>query len=629
MSLSDEQKRIICESVTDLLNFAEDDQTFYQQEASLMDALTRSVDKNHEFYWLRQCLFNPCVYLKAIASQGGLVTIGEVQEFLIQYILQTLKNTNKPLQAWNETEIYKQFVNSDLDKPFIARPFPIEPGIHPLTLPVLDNKIYTQTLTILNEEIKTVPVDSNEGHSDSIESEVELLIDDETFIPQKYAAVIVQMPLDGKHWVATEPLVNIPTQFTNDAQEDQFLENLKLKAQATALESATILVQHHLTKKYALDDRYVDNIFANTTLKEIVTTRYYFNLLNKGSLSLATFATITQEQMQTLIYPSIIALLQKNIISLKYALTLSPPEKQIITHFIYFSLLMKNTISLYDIHGINQKQVSCLFNPHIINLIQREKIRFAEAKAIPTHLMPIITHTIYSAFFEREIIDWSVLQKISYFSSPLLLHSYVAEFITNKILSLREIANILHEYTQKHAALFQLFTTGLAKRAFALCLGKPFELSHGTDDLDSLQYDLARLACECNQDLKHCYEITLFELSLLLRNEIEKRCRKLPPDDACNMQYSALLAITLKQDKSNLYTWTEVFADLKEAALKCDVENLSLQTTRVTTNTLFANGDKTQKQTNVEQLKLLCEGLIALEKLNPFKQEARTWCQIF
>ena len=108
MPLSDMQQMEVKAALDYLLDFSEDPIKFAQEEKELVEAFTQDIAAEHPYYIIHECFVNPTGRFLRLASLGGKVSLGGVQNFMIEFIDSELLSTGHLLNSWDKEKILKK-----------------------------------------------------------------------------------------------------------------------------------------------------------------------------------------------------------------------------------------------------------------------------------------------------------------------------------------------------------------------------------------------------------------------------------------------------------------------------------------------------------------------------------------
>lgn len=618
MALTKSQINTIKASINHLLDFPQEKSEFIQKESELMDALLNPVDKEHEFYWLGECLRKPTEYFRGLEQQGPginsdnnttltlVTTIGEVQDTMLDHIFSCLSNTGNALSSWDKDKILSKLPTDNWNTEFKSQKAAIEGGENPWQLPTYSDRIYTQALR-LNDEIP------------------DYFVDDEPLIINQAAYVDITVACSPDKTINKSIYIEtLQTNFRTDNEENRYMEEILRLAGIEAKIAAAKIAITHLNDKCSHINHHKGIVRNSNAVNEIVTNQFWFNAIEQGLVKFNQINSLTLYEAKNLLHPAIISLYKNQILDFRKAKRLTPPEMTIATHHVYTPLISNGSISINDILGITARRANLLVNPHVTNLIQREKLTFNEAKHLPYDLKEIILSGIYSSYFTTRLIDWKVFNMIPQDQSTILLNSSVARMLYNDVISLETIVNLIELHTETATTLFQLNVTAFANRLYNLCMQHPYRINGTFDTIDIIVAELTDASDICNTDIITFKEWIFYTLSNYLSHEFINRISALMTDDSRIAIYERFMNIIIPDYSQAESAWSTVFSNLCGLAneIRANIRRqeyltLDIQTTtslNASKDTIFSNKRKNpEPDTDIRDL---CDGILACSSLN-------------
>lgn len=639
MALTESQKSTIQASIAHFLYFPEDMFEFMQKESELMEALTSSVNKDHEFYWLGECLKNPTQYFQTLEQQGPAVTsvdgakhqpitIGEVQTALLEHISEALSKTGKNLFSWNQQEILDGLPATNWTTEFKSKKAPVEAGDSPWQLPALPNKIYTQELRIV-EELQEPLYDEFNDYDDF----------DAGLLFQNIQVAYLDITVTGisKNPLSkTVKLKEFPRRgFRNDADENKFIEDLLKQAGSQARSSAARIVMGYLISKYGIDSKHVAKAQNAVGPKEVLTHRYWFDLINCGSLKFSSIYDLDDDEAKNLIHPTVITLYQQKKLGFTAAKNLTAAELLVISHPVYYALIQNNTINIDGLKGISSRRARLLIHPHMTNLIQMEKISFEQAMKLPYDLKNILLSSVYVAFFRNNTIDWGVFDKIKKDQSQLLLKNTIVRLLCNGVIKLEEVVALMEQNVNSDDTFFQLITTAFANRLTALCYQTPFLINSTIDTINIVTSELTPTLTECHTESNIAKEWIFYKILFHLQSKMNEKKSELDEGDQTIDIYNNMQKKINIDDSNSETPWAIAFSGLISLAIEVR-DSIRIQEftstseaqhspTLLTSNvSIFSQkSNKRKERPSDEDIKYFCDGIISLAPIITDKQELR------
>lgn len=539
MPLNGEQMRTIEDSISHLLDFSLDPNIFATEEAELVNALLTPIDnmigKTNPFYWLRECLLKPSLHFQNLLKQGPQVSLGDVQQYIIDLIDTSLLKTSHPLQAWKKDVVLATLPKQHWNIHFEPEKALVDGGDNPWQLPVLTDQIYTQSLRI-------------EEHTDFIETE---------HLPLTIISRILYVDVNiNLLTVETEQqsiqVKKIKDYFRNDAEENQYMEKLKIDAQYEARKAAAYIALKSLAFIHTISYKTMRKIIQSEATKTLITNKFYFQLLLQGTLTISAIVNLTQLEVDHLCHPSMIWLIKKNHVTIDDIRGLSRAESRVITHPIYLDLLDKKLLTLQQIKNINHDCSKLITHPRITNLIQRRKLSFLQALTIPLYLKDILLSDLYVTFFINNEVDWDVFIKIKQEHHLILLNKSIACFINNGVLNWNTIVNITEECKDAEAALLHCFINTFAIRLYWMAKKTPYLLNDTQDTLQILLNEITHTVQDLKYELNAFKEWIICQFLNFIKFDIEKRLDEVKKQNFETVVYENILHIITPKVPMNL-----------------------------------------------------------------------------
>lgn len=419
MSLIQAQKDFIKSAIDHLIDFPSDLATLSQEISKLVEALTKSVEPSHDYYFLRKCIVDTKETMLGIEKFNADVKLGEIQNYIIELTLEQVKTA-----AGNNAAVMQNLANKiNLVLPTLIpqenneTPFKTEP-------PPSSNQLPWQMI-----------YDEGQIHSSRlyVDQDGTVFLEAKTNFP--LFSYKVTAPLSHMKYVDPE----IPN------PEFNFLYSLISNAKIEATRLMKNFVLKYLYDSYLIHDYLYNNIARNKHANQILTHEYYLQQIINRTLYPVFLTTISKNASDSLVDPSVVSLVKKHEVTLNQALALTPTQTQLVSTF--FLALKNNRIDIHDILTTKDEQSKILLTPLIINFINQEppKLSFKKARKLPSFLKQIFTSPLYMDYFSREDIDWEKLCGFTENDCEFILDPKIAALIINDVLDLKNINNLMPE----------------------------------------------------------------------------------------------------------------------------------------------------------------------------------------
>jgi|GEM_PF-4845876 hypothetical protein len=412
MALSRAQQEFIEGSISHLLEFPVNPDTLREAVKNLKSVLKKPLDSDNEFHFLYKCLMRPQEFLQRLETyndKNANVTIGDVQRYIIDLTTKAIDTaaakTGKSSRdfSWRPEKIKKRVISSKNDKTVFRTITPRpETYQHPWQNIYCENSIYTGKLIRLNGE-------------EFIRLDILVRLPDET----RKVTILDFKPIPDTYYF-----------------EDDLMMRHIPAAMNAACEQAGEFVYRYLASAGRAAESVIDLAEKNRHLKWLVTDQVYLDLLANGTITLEKIATLNENQIEKLLLPISRSLLREQICPLHVIIDLNEYELRVLTS--YFSLL-RTRLNFSDVIGIDAQQLKVLCHPVIVNLINRDRLLFSDAKKLPAHICLLLTSDLYQDYISSEPIDWIRLQYINPDACEFLLDKDIANLIKHQCFKLTDI----------------------------------------------------------------------------------------------------------------------------------------------------------------------------------------------
>ena len=430
--------------LTYLLEFSDDADTFVEEAHTLHQALTTDIPETHDFFQLREYLIKPESKLQRL-EESGPITIGEVQAYLMRHITSKIQAHAAKIavalntDVWNTENLCRNIIaDENTSKPFQSQVQATPPQPHPWDMPPLDNRIYQRRLSI-RTTAETFPVAGEEAP---------LVVTTR----QAYVQVTVycneDFPDEDEIFLCDIPKFSDDTA-TDDRETDRYvIETIMTQAEDAAIWFAAKTARDYLDEAESDPDLACDII---------MTHQYYYEQIYNGEIDFSSTEGLHVQTARMLLHPSIVHLQKCEILDFTAATELTNAEYAIICHHAYHRRLVSGQFMLADIQGCNHHQAHFLTHPQVSNLIVNNKLPLTHARAMPLHLMPVLTANIYHRYFLTTAIDWERFRDIDERQAKLAMHPDFTKFIINQVVCFSEMQPGFHYDTVFSKRLQQLF----------------------------------------------------------------------------------------------------------------------------------------------------------------------------
>lgn len=616
MALSEEQKRIVRESINHLLDFSKNQADFSKQMRDLMIALTEGGTTENDFYWIGQTWQDPMNYLKAISQQGSDTTIGEVRSYLIDFLYESIRAVALNHSPFDPNRLLTLIPKVDYSIEFRAIKTRVDTGENMWDMPPLAGHIFTRQLRFVEEELPALPANDVVDWELSDESSFESIERDY----QKPTMIVLEVCVttNNQEKMLRRELEPLRTRFADDAEEASYIARIKQRAELDGLHmAATVALQHF--SNVNVRSKEAKLIKYNRPAEMLLTHQFYYAAINEGKLKLSTIAKVKEGEAGILLDPSVVNLLSKKIVTFSVAKSLTPAAMTLVRHPVYHPLLLRKKINTKMLQDISTERCHFLIDPRIANLIQRSKLTVAEALTLPLYLHKIITHNGYLHYFESAETDWPKLAAIHERLCGLLIHPRINFFVVNQQLPLAAAADILSEPVPIDVALLQLHAYILANRCMRMISGAPCFIQNEPDTTVGLQREFVdftyTLQCEANQLRDETIKFLTMLLNEFMTSRIKKFADRRQQAPHCQRLLNALKS---QQASSGLDEFIETVRELQQRLRKesyLNDESSPLLPSLCDSTLFHAKKKRNRTDMNNEELLFYCDEIM---KLSPF-----------
>lgn len=631
--LSPSQMKEIEESLAHLLDFSDEPLLFSQQEAALMEALTGTVTNDHDYFFVAKCLKKPGKFYRYLEQQGSaedVLTIGDVQDAIIQHIHQCLSSKGLALQHWDTAKILKILPTENRTKPFTTQKARVESDDNLWQLPVLTDSIYTQSLKIKEIEepnmfypylpaIETI----------SQEVWVKVALHDDPDITTYHTVFVETLNLDNLKNENPQQLALIAE--TEDEEMQQLIREGLYRQQV--LEKAADIARLRACKdvfkildnqKCVVHPRHKNHILKNEGLQttgqqSLITRRYWFDLLLHGQLRISEIYGLKPEVTEVLNCPVVIDLCREGLLTFGKAKNIPLHAIDVIRHPVYFPLIKDKTIRYDTLCKLSQSRAQFLTTSFVSHLVQRKKITFAQARLIPAHLQSFFQDKSWLTYCETHKVNWERFCEIPDSDACILLEPTPLRLLNNNIISLQDICTAINEKNEN--SVFFLLTTAFARRLYGFCDHKIHVLDSQADTIDIIYDELEEVAKDYDFELmKWKTEIFSILLDYLLDNFYIK-IAALDEDDPRADIYDSMINLIMHDAGKEDDKWLRVFNKLSDYA-GCTRESIritELQSppeNRTSSNLHLLFPHKRKKPSPDTDIKDICDGILAIAEIS-------------
>lgn len=593
MPLKDEQKEVIEMVLMDFDFSSTNENDFYLKENLLSQTFNGVVDTNHEYYFISECFLNPEAYFREIEIKGPLVTLAEVQEYIFEYVIQKLNESGHPLRILNQEFIQTHIPKENRAISFEGKKARVDTGENSWFLANPEDSIYTQLIdyaAIYNLNNLYISITVNCG-SDAIHK---------------------------KYFQVKKLLGNFPTL----AEEITYIDASKEEAASAALKEAALIAIQHIAKLHRLENTHTQKIIKNEATFPLITHTYYFNLLVNKEIQFSDIENFNPEIINRVCSRNIVSLIKDKLITLQEASRLSKFNVNVINHPTYFAMMQKKEMVLWDLKDMTKKKMKLLVNHCVLSLLEMKKISLRIVNSLPVFLRKIFANKHYKKYFiSQDKIDWSNFKTIPNPHHLLLLDERITLFVTNKVLSFKDISCLTNVHHDNPNLLEILYLEAFAIRLLKVLYGTPCQLN-SVDTFEIVLNELPDAAQECGVDVDAFKNSMFYCLIKNLKSQFESKISILHKKDIQLELYEAMVNLIVGETQNPFVVWSEVF---KELIILADYikERLTKQKYTVprdvnmslvdSSDTLFSRPQKKQRINEDNFLYELCENLIALQ----------------
>ncbi|MBV9576790.1 MAG: hypothetical protein JO149_09225 [Gammaproteobacteria bacterium] len=575
--LSDPQKNIIHRELDHLFDFSDEKEKIPQIEKELHIALMGEIPNTQRFYWLRESLLNPTAYFQTLEQQGTTVTIAEVQEYIIDYIIENTERQG--FKRLNKAFLLKELSENNGTIDFKSGKAKVIDHYDPWEFPASTHeKIYSFIIRFVSE---IIPETLN-----TKKTQAKRIVYVDTTV--RIASMVIEF---------SKRLYEMPEIFSNDAAANKFIDNVKKEAQIIARDTAAAYAITCLTKKIRNIEIHTEAAIKSELAKDLISNSYYFNLLAEEKILFMQIAHILPRQAENLSHPSIIKLLKLNLLTPKQARFLTPYERAIMIQVGYLHLLMEKKIFFIEIKGISKERSQFLLLPAVTHLIQSAKWTFQQALAFPAYLTDIFKNQLYVPYSMKNGIPPELIL-IPESHVPFLLKPSIARLITNNIITFKMMATLsintltlIGNHPQLIAcaekrllsakklmqindeSLLDLYAATFAERLFAVIIHQPHFIIKRTDNIETLHRKMQEISEDLSISQITLQQQIVQQLLVKIKHHIEQQPEPEKHEKDIYEQFSCLLS---ECDHNKEINWFSLLAEIVNLA-KITLANISRQ----------------------------------------------------
>lgn len=572
------------------------------------------MSKTNSLYGLHNVWLHPTFYFQTLEHQGNAddrVTVGEVQACMMDYVIAKIKELEF-VYPINKAS-FETLPPINWVMPFKSEKASTGEGYDPWHLPVpAQEKVYTFTLRFVDKRLSRVNKSGN---------------------PKTMIYVDTLIRLSNIVKESCKLLYEFPGELKDKIEIDAFIEKVKKDALTLAQNVAAVEAIKYLTKYSGIRTRPHKEACKSEFVKDIVTTKFYFDALCNEKLRFVDLVYLLGDQGQNLTQSSVIELLKENIFDLTQAKSLTPNQRSIVGQRIYFNLLMKQEIVLQDLASISLERTQFLLLPAVLQLILAKRITFQQALILPIYLIPIFENPFYLLF----LIKKGVPNEIYSFPESrvqLALKPVIACLIANETFTFSDIANLTTSQLMLIAShprlvgyaengilsrnrfieisqwsLRILYSDVFAERLFAIIINQPYCLKN-TDSVHMLLGELQEISDELAIPLLKLKERVVERLVIKIKSYIKKSSEFKDFETELHSEVTTYL-----QDCGNDVNWFIMLALFIKIAkstllkLQLNVQFSAESTFPLEHNALFSKCKISELDAMLEKF---CENLVAL-----------------
>lgn len=377
-----------------------------EQLQGIRKAFNKELDEKSPFYDIQNCIYDPLIYLRSVDIFANKITLGDLREYLLTYITNTLlaafndAQVEFPLALWDKDQIALQLEKEkDFATPFVSVKSKGQ-GIttHAWVIQHPEGIIYNVEYLRVGSSIDLV-VNVMVNREEKTEKEVRCI---ERFRP-------------------------IPALYS-DEDEEKFISGLATPALQAAEEAAA---------KIVIQDFEFDEENLTTGAKSVLTYQYYYDLLYNEQLDIDDIAEISLDQAQTLIHPCIIDMLENEIVNIATALRLTKKQRIALTQPFFFKKLVNEEYTLEDFTSLTDAQCNLLILPNIQHLFTKNILKhIAEINYVSGSLTKVINDEIYFNLILANPPLFFLLRNITLAEAEQLLFPSIKSLIVRDILKI-------------------------------------------------------------------------------------------------------------------------------------------------------------------------------------------------
>lgn len=420
MPVTHTQQEIIEQSIEHLINIPEDKAALPGYVRSLTSIFLPTMDeKADDLNLLHRCFHKPTEFFSNLEKTNKNITLGEVQEVIVNYISRCIDHSAKTLSVdalsldWDKRQFLSAVSSSEQyqhkfetitrativdEHPYFLAPDHQRFKLH--FIPETDPPIITLNLTIDTElgEVK--------------ETSVVPLFDILDHVGRPFD------PFEAR--IATRQFADL------------------------VLEKASVVAGNVLVNMLAQQE-VIDTFLSmecTDSAKALVTYWHYHSAIKNNVIDFAEVAYIEEDELAILSNQSIARLIP-DVLSIEKAKSLKKAAFMVLSHAFYSQALVHEKIKLDWLDDVTMKQARRLVSSYVMNLIQLNVLTYFQAiKVLSKDVYSVLSSEFHYASVKQGYFAFRDIRHIGAVRSNLLLNEKIIKLLANKIISYPDVLGL-------------------------------------------------------------------------------------------------------------------------------------------------------------------------------------------
>lgn len=438
-TLSPAQKAFINTIVDGLIELTDNNPRQLSQDIARLKCVFSDValEKKDDYAILRK----PTACFLRLENHGAPITVGEVKNYLIDYIsdriaYSTEKSKAPPSQAWNKFEIKHAWIPAkDFVTQFETLKPRTKPGEPPYSVPRKNTQIYkawiqTDDNTLMTEINLMVRFNAKETMSKTIPFK---LMEDDFDDVKEEDAFLKKLAIEAK------PIVEVET--INAIMSYLVREKIISYTDANVFSPLSkILLTYKVYFNALLTHKISRSEFNNLTIEEIITLEHKVSrqLFRAGLSNINRLKRLSKNDIEVLEVKQLMNLMIDRKCVADDILSLSVEQKQLLSIPFYNKLVYDNKLAMDELKKLTPKECKNLFMVPSVSLQQKNIVDFKQIKSLSAGAKHIISQQFFFDLLLKRQLRFAQIENFDETEGKLLTSNNMIKFIAEQIIPLHE-----------------------------------------------------------------------------------------------------------------------------------------------------------------------------------------------